>query len=66
MTKIQDVFNFLCGLAPLELQCSFDNAGFQIGRSEREVKKALLAPFPLQVPLRAELYFCGGKRRKPA
>ena len=43
MTKIQDVFNFLCGLAPLELQCSFDNAGFQIGRSEREVKKALLA-----------------------
>ncbi len=43
MTKIQDVYNFLCGIAPLELQCSFDNSGFQIGRGDRKVSKALLA-----------------------
>ena len=43
MTKIKNIFDFLCGIAPLELQCSFDNAGFQTGRSGREVKKVLLA-----------------------
>ena len=43
MTKIKDFYDFLCGLAPLELQCSFDNAGFQTGRGDRAVKKVLLA-----------------------
>ena len=43
MTKIKDIYDFLCNIAPLELQCSFDNAGFQTGRGDREVKKALLS-----------------------
>ena len=43
MTRIKDIYDFLCNIAPLELQCSFDNAGFQTGRGDREVKKALLS-----------------------
>lgn len=43
MTEIQDIFAVLCRVAPLELQMDFDNAGFQIGRAEREVHRVLLA-----------------------
>ena len=43
MTAIRDIFTALCRIAPLELQMDFDNAGFQIGRAEREVHRALLA-----------------------
>lgn len=38
-----DVFNFLCTLAPLELQMSFDNSGFLAGDKNAEVHKVLLA-----------------------
>lgn len=43
MTVIQDIFDALCRIAPLELQMDFDNAGFQIGRAGREVHCAVLA-----------------------
>ena len=43
MTTISDVFHALCRMAPLELQMDFDNAGFQLGRSNREVRRVLLA-----------------------
>ena len=43
MTQINDVYSYLCELAPLEKQMSFDNAGFQLGRSGNEVHRALLA-----------------------
>ena len=43
MTKISDIYEYLCELAPLELQMDFDNSGFQIGRPEKEVSKVLLA-----------------------
>ena len=43
MTRINDVYSYLCELAPLEKQMSFDNAGFQLGRSGNEVHRALLA-----------------------
>ena len=43
MTRINDVYSYLCELAPLELQMSFDNAGFQLGRGSNEVHRALLA-----------------------
>lgn len=43
MTKIAEIFDYLCELAPLELQMDFDNSGFQIGRPERIAKKVLLA-----------------------
>ena len=36
MTRINDVYSYLCELAPLEKQMSFDNAGFQLGRSGNE------------------------------
>ncbi len=43
MTTIQDIFDSLCRLAPLELQMDFDNAGFQIGHAGRPVHRVLLA-----------------------
>lgn len=43
MASIQDVFDELCRIAPLELQMDFDNAGFQLGHAEREVRRVLLS-----------------------
>lgn len=43
MTTVKDIYDFLCAAAPLELQMSFDNSGFLVGRSDREVKRALLS-----------------------
>ena len=43
MTSIQDIFDELCRIAPLELQMDFDNAGFQLGHGDREVHRALLS-----------------------
>lgn len=43
MTKIQDVYEVLCQLAPPELQTSFDNAGFLVGHVDRKVDTVLLA-----------------------
>ena len=43
MTSIQNIFDELCRIAPLELQMDFDNAGFQLGRADREVHRALLS-----------------------
>lgn len=43
MTVIGDILDALCRIAPLELQMEFDNAGFQIGRADREVHRVLLA-----------------------
>ena len=42
MTKVRDIFRSLCEIAPLDLQMSFDNAGFQLGRAEREVHRVLM------------------------
>ncbi len=43
MTRIQDIFQELCRIAPLDLQLDFDNAGFQIGHADREVRRVLLS-----------------------
>ena len=43
MTTIRDIFDELCRIAPLELQMDFDNAGFQLGHADREVRRVLLA-----------------------
>ena len=43
MTRIREVYNYLCELAPLSLQMEFDNSGFQIGRLQAPVSKVLLA-----------------------
>ena len=43
MTRVLDVFDVLCELAPLELQMDFDNSGFQLGHGDREVRRCLLA-----------------------
>lgn len=43
MTKVKDIFDELCALAPLELQMDFDNSGFLFGRKESLVSKALLS-----------------------
>ena len=43
MTRVKDIFEQLCRLAPLELQMGFDNSGFLFGRLEGEVSKILLA-----------------------
>lgn len=43
MPTVQQIFEQLCAIAPLELQMSFDNSGFLVGRGDREVRKALLS-----------------------
>lgn len=43
MTKVSDVYDYLWGIAPLELQMDFDNAGIQVGSLEQEVGKILVA-----------------------
>lgn len=43
MTKVQQIFDALCQLAPLSLQMEFDNSGFLVGRSDKTVDRALLA-----------------------
>jgi len=43
MTKVHELFEELCRIAPLEKQMGFDNAGFQIGHGERPVRRVLLA-----------------------
>ena len=43
MTRIKDVYEALCSLAPPALQLEFDNAGFLVGHGEREVDTVMLA-----------------------
>lgn len=43
MTTVQDLFDYLKAVAPLELQLDFDNAGFLIGHGGSEVRTVLLA-----------------------
>lgn len=43
MVKVNDIFSYLCELAPLELQMDFDNSGFLVGHGEAPVTRALLA-----------------------
>ncbi len=43
MKTVQEIFDYLCTLAPLELQMDFDNSGFLVGHSDVRVDKALLA-----------------------
>lgn len=43
MTTINEVYDYLCELAPLSLQMGFDNSGFQLGRGNAPVHLVLLA-----------------------
>ena len=43
MTTVNDIYAFLCGVAPPELQMSFDNAGFLVGHGDAAVDTVLLA-----------------------
>ncbi len=43
MPTICEIFDALAAMAPLELQASFDNSGFLLGRPDREVHRVLLA-----------------------
>lgn len=43
MNKVSDIFDFLCRLAPLQLQMSFDNSGLLLGKKDAVVDKVLLA-----------------------
>lgn len=42
MIKVKDIFGFLAERYPLDTACDFDNAGFLVGDSNSEVKKALV------------------------
>lgn len=42
MIKVKDIFGFLAERYPLDTACDFDNAGFLVGDSNFEVKKALV------------------------
>ena len=43
MTSINEIYEYLCTLAPLSLQMEFDNSGFQLGRGKKTLERALLA-----------------------
>ena len=43
MNTVQDIFDKLCEIAPLELQLPYDNAGFLLGRAGAPVEKALVS-----------------------
>ena len=43
MKTVDDIFQYLCELAPLELQMDFDNAGLLVGYRNAAVSRAMLA-----------------------
>lgn len=43
MASVKDIYQFMDQIAPFDTQEGFDNAGFLVGRGEREVKKVLVA-----------------------
>ena len=43
MNTVKEIFDKLCEFAPLELQTSYDNAGFLVGHASAPVHKALLS-----------------------
>ena len=43
MATVREIYQYLDGLAPFSLQMDFDNAGFLVGRGDRQVKKLLVA-----------------------
>ena len=43
MAAVADIFRARDGLAPFEIQMDFDNAGFLVGRGDRQVKKILVS-----------------------
>ena len=43
MTSVNNIFEYLCTLAPLSLQTDYDNAGFLLGHSQAPVSRVLLA-----------------------
>lgn len=43
MAAVKDIYQFLDEIAPFDTQEDFDNAGFLVGRSGREVRKILVA-----------------------
>ena len=43
MAEVRDIYRFLDEIAPFDTQEDFDNAGFLVGRGDREVKKVLVA-----------------------
>ena len=43
MATVREIYRYLDGLAPFSLQMDFDNAGFLVGRGERQVDKLLVS-----------------------
>lgn len=43
MATVKNILDYLCTIAPLDLQLEYDNSGFLLGRSGAQVEKALLA-----------------------
>ena len=43
MAEVKDIYEFIDKIAPFRTQERFDNAGFLVGRSNRNVKKVLVA-----------------------
>ena len=43
MATVREIYQYLDNLAPFALQMDFDNAGFLVGRGDRQVKKILVS-----------------------
>ena len=43
MATVTELYRYLDTLAPFSMQMDFDNAGFLVGRGERQVDKVLVS-----------------------
>ena len=43
MATVREIYQYLDGLAPFSLQMDFDNAGFLVGRGDRQVTRLLVS-----------------------
>ena len=43
MAQVKDIYQFIDKLAPFSIQENFDNAGFLVGRTTRDVSRVLVA-----------------------
>lgn len=43
MATVKEIYEFINSIAPFDIQESFDNAGFLVGRKDREVRRILVA-----------------------
>ena len=60
MATVKEIYRLLDRKAPFRYQMDFDNAGFLVGRGDREVTRALVALDITPAVIREAAALCGG------